>query len=145
MGKTTAIKRLADIRTSIWGANRDLQTCVLESDANFFLDNAQLFLEVEQLRLMPDMTSKFTLAAFSPGASIDSKCKLKKSCTDGENIDFYFRPFMLSEAQKLVGTDCIIPEEEFISCYYLTNGCPRYIDSYIRTKNLRINLFKQCS
>lgn len=24
-------------------------------------------------------------------------------------------------------------EEEFISCYYLTNGCPRYINSYIRT------------
>jgi hypothetical protein len=56
-----------------------------------------------------------------------------KKCIDGENSDFYFRPFTLTEAHMLFAQEeQKVTEEEFISCYYLTNGSPRYMLSYIQ-------------
>lgn len=85
---------------------------------------------------MPPLSKRVTVAAFSPGVSVGSKSLLKKSCTDGRSIEFYYRPVTYDEAKILIikheyFIDETITEEELNSCYCYTNGNPSCILSYL--------------
>lgn len=151
MGKTSALKELANVRGGLYvdlallQGNDDLQTCLFTSHLDLYMDNAQLFLDLDQCGIMPNLTGRFTVAAFSPGATIESKCRLKKRCVDGENGDFYFRPFTLTEARDLFAANQkLLSEDDLISCYHLANGSPRYMLSFIEHGNFG-SMFQEIS
>ena len=143
VGKSAALaflKRSEDILIDLAGGNLDLPT--LSHGQRLLIDNAQLF---SQDKHHFRLRGRTVIAAFSPGIYGKSHHHLQKACGDGCCIDFYFRPFQISEAKQLTeslgfticDSDCSsysdkrLSYDDFYKVYFETNGIARYIKSYL--------------
>jgi hypothetical protein len=149
-GKTTAMLQLMKDRKNDKDMFIDLASLSpteefsVESDCStLFIDNAQLY---NRAIIAPKMLRKtFVVAAFSPGVRCTAALHvLIKSCGDGKDASFFFRPFAYIEALEFLSTfgftiensnnfeSKTITERQFNWLYYITNGIPRYMEWYLQ-------------
>lgn len=134
LGKTRALQELCrtrpgslflDLAKPVKGTQRSTSSWL-------FLDNAQCYTNDQIGPLV--LAHKRVVAAYSPGVAIEDKQKtLSKTCGDGKNMKFYWRPFTLKETQKLCFNHKKLKPNECASIHQRCAGNPRHIAYSVNT------------